>query len=160
MRRRVYIEALVAITLILLWCGVAWLVTRSYYLSHMGESVQQNTKLSQMRAEDLTNSIQRNLNYLSGVPEFFIHAIRVNKAISRNGSSVIPSKLPYETGKKRWTADPVLNDLDQALAIACANFQVDLIYVVNAAGDAIAASNWNTPGSTIGTNFAERIFFR
>src|SRR5208282_5275457 len=37
---------------------------------------------------------------------------------------------------------------------------VDLIYVVNAAGDTIAASNWNTSESIIGTNFAERDYFR
>jgi diguanylate cyclase (GGDEF)-like protein/PAS domain S-box-containing protein len=160
MKRSFYIKMLVAITLIMLWCVATWFVTGNDYNSRVNEQIQQLTILTHDRAQDVADSIRRNLNYLGGVPGFFIHAVRVNKALSLFGPSNIPSKLPMETKRKRWTADPVLNDLDQTLAIASASFHVDLIHVVNAAGDSIAASNWNTPSTTIGTNFAERDYFR
>jgi diguanylate cyclase (GGDEF)-like protein/PAS domain S-box-containing protein len=160
MVRSFYIKLLVAITLILLWCAASWFISGSYYNSRINEQIRQETQLTHDRAQDLADSIRRNLNYLGGVPGFFIHAVRVNKALSHFGPGDIPSKLPIETKRSRWTADPALKDIDQTLAIASANFHVDLIHVVNAAGDSIAASNWNTPDTTIGTNYAEREYFR
>jgi diguanylate cyclase (GGDEF)-like protein/PAS domain S-box-containing protein len=160
MMRSFSINILVANTLILLWCIAAWIISGSYFFSRINEQIRQETQLTDERALDLADSIRRNLNYLGGVPGFFVHAVRVNKALSLFGPSNIPSQLPLETRRKRWTADPVLRDLDQTLAIASANFHVDLIHVVNAAGDSIAASNWDTPATTIGTNFAEREYFR
>jgi diguanylate cyclase (GGDEF)-like protein/PAS domain S-box-containing protein len=160
MMRSFYNKLLFAIMLILLWCAATWIISGNYFNSRINEQIRQETELTHDRAQDLADSIRRNLNYLGGVPGFFIHAIRVNKALSLFGSSNIPSRLPLETKRTRWTADPVLKDLDQTLAIASANFHVDLIHVVNAAGDSIAASNWNTPNTTIGTNFAEREYFR
>ena len=158
--RSFYNRILVAITLILLWCVATWFISGSYYNSRIDEQIRQESALSRDRAQDLADSIRRNLNYLGGVPGFFIHAVRVNKALSLFGPGIIPSKLPKETNRARWTANPVLKDLDQTLAIATANFHVDLIHIVNAAGDSIAASNWNTPDTTIGTNYSEREYFR
>ncbi len=158
--RSVYNKLLFAITLIFLWCVAAWFISGNYFNARINEQIDQETELTHDRAQDLADSIRRNLNYLGGVPGFFIHAVRVNKALSLFGPSDIPSKLPLETKRTRWTADPVLKDLDRTLAIASANFHVDLIHVVNAAGDSIAASNWNTPDTTIGTNYAEREYFR
>ncbi len=159
-RSTLYIGFLITITLMSIWCVAAWYLSRSYYLSRLNEQVQDITKLSQIRAEDLADSIKRNLNYQRGIPDFFIHAVRVKKTLLHNGTSVSPSSLPYATRKKRWIADPVFNDLDRTLAIASANFHVDLIHVVNAAGDSIAGSNWDTPTSTIGSDYSERDYFR
>ena len=36
---------------------------------------------------------------------------------------------------------------------------VDLLFLVNAAGDAISSSNWDKTGVTIGTNYADRQWF-
>jgi diguanylate cyclase (GGDEF)-like protein/PAS domain S-box-containing protein len=160
MMRSFSINILVANSLILIWCIAAWIISGNYFFSRINEQIRQETKITHDRAQDLADSIRRNLNYLGGVPGFFVHAVRVNHALSSFGPNNTPSTLPYETKKSRWTADPVLKDLDQTLAIASANFHVDLIHVVNAAGDSIAASNWDTPATTIGTNFAEREYFR
>ena len=160
MLRNFSINILVANMLILLWCVAAWFLSGNYYFSRINEQIRQETELIHDRAQDLADSIRRNLNYLGGVPGFFIHAVRVNHALSSFGPGNTSSTLSYESKKRLWTADPVLKDLDQTLEIASANFRVDLIHVVNAEGDSIAASNWNTPASTIGTNFAERDYFR
>ncbi|HTN94491.1 MAG TPA: diguanylate cyclase [Gallionella sp.] len=160
MMRGFYFRLLFAFTLILLWCVASWFVSGNYFNARINDQIQQETELTHDRAQDLADSIRRNLNYLGGVPGFFVHAVRVKKALSRFGPSSIPSQLPMEMKRKLWTMDPVLKDLDQTLAIACANFHVDLIHVVNAAGDSIAASNWDTPNTTIGTNFSEREYFR
>jgi len=160
MMRSFSINILVANSLILLWCIAAWIISGNYFFSRINEQIQQETQLTDERAQDLADSIRRNLNYLGGVPGFFVHAVRVNNALAQFGPSNIPSKPPVKTLRARWIADPVLKDLDQTLAIASSHFHVDLIHIVNAAGDSIAASNWNTQFTPIGTNFAEREYFR
>lgn len=160
MKRNVFINFGIAATLILFWCLAAWLVAKHYYLAREADMVQGKTQLTLLRAEDLTDSIRRNLNYLGGIPGFFTHAVRVNNALSRIDADTTLSRLPYETRKMRWAADPVLKDLNQTLTIAAANFRVDIIYIVNAAGDAIASSNWDQPTDTIGTNFSDRHYFK
>jgi diguanylate cyclase (GGDEF)-like protein/PAS domain S-box-containing protein len=45
------------------------------------------------------------------------------------------------------------------LQIAADNLGAELIYVINAAGDCVASSNADTPGTSIGTNYADRAYF-
>ena len=159
MKHRLRIKALIAISLVLLCIVIAWVISKNHYESLESELIKNQTQLNENRAKDLTDSIQRNLGYLSGVPGFFVHAVRVNQAFAKFGEKVSASTQPYEVRRKRWTNNPTLNDLDRTLAIACANLHVNIIYVVNAAGDAIGASNWDKPDSIIGANFADREYF-
>ena len=151
---------LVAATLIILWNISAWFIAERYYLSESTALIKQETTLAQQRANDLADSIRRNLSYLHGIPDLFSKLLRVQWAVSRFGADVTPSTLPVETRIRQWTHDPALKDLSQYLDIARKGLNTDLICVMNAAGDAIAASNWDTAGSPIGNNYSERDFFK
>lgn len=143
--------------LILLWNISAWLLAERNYLSDANELIDQETSHAQQRANDLADSVGRNLNYLHGIPDLLSDLSRVQQAESVFGTA--PSQLSIDARRKIWTDDSGLNELNQLLAVAEKSLNVDLIYVVNAAGDCIAASNWDTPVTSIGTNFAEREFF-
>jgi PAS domain S-box-containing protein len=145
---------------ILVWWGTAWNLAQYRYLSDGEEYLLQKKQLSQERVQDLSSSIERNLGYLSGIPELHSNLARVSKAAARFGSAPSPSTLPYEERKARWTNDTEFNELSRLLAIAETSLHADMIYVINAAGDCFAASNWYKKGSPIGTNFAERDYFR
>lgn len=151
---------LTACCLVAIWNISAWVIAKSFFLARAKMAVDQETRLSQERSGDLADSIKRNLNFISGIPDLVAQTTHVKNAVSQFGTSRIPSAQPLETRKQRWTDDPVLNDLSNYLRNVQGNLQVDLIYVVNAAGDCIAAGNLKTPGSSIGTNFAERDFFQ
>lgn len=151
---------LFAVILIMLWNISAWFIAERYYLHKTNVLIEQETMLAQQRTSDLTDSVRRNLNYLHGIPDLFSKLLRVKWAVSRFGADTAPSTLPLETRSKKWTSDPALKDLSQYLAIAGRSLNADIIYVLNAAGDAIAASNWDAPGNTVGTNFADRDFFK
>ncbi|MEO8333088.1 MAG: EAL domain-containing protein [Gallionella sp.] len=151
---------IITVTLIVLWNMAAWVIAERNFLSRADALIEQETRVSQERAADLADSIRRYLNHLHGIPDLLSKFLRVKWAVSRFGADVAPSSLPLETRIKRWTANPALNDLSQYLLLAAKSLDADLVYVVNAAGDCIAASNWDTPGTSIGTNFAEREFFK
>ena len=150
---------LATVLLMVLWNLSIWRFSDHYYLSAANSLIDQKTSLSQQRANDLADSIERNLKYLHGIPDLLSNLLRVKWALSKFDLGGAPSALPLEERRKQWTAAPDLNDLSRYLALAEKNLNVDLIYVVNSAGDCVAASNWDTPGSSIGTNFAERDFF-
>ncbi len=150
---------LASILLISAWNISAWFITKHYYLALVQITLEQKTKFSQDLAVDLSDSIQRNLSYIAGIPDLLAQSANVKNTASRFGTSSIPSPQPLDGRKKRWTGDPVLRKLSLYLRQVQDNLHVDLIYVVNAAGDCIVAGNLDTPGSSIGTNFAERDFF-
>ncbi len=151
---------LVTVLLLGLWLASLWFLSDRFHLSAAQDLVAQETSHSQQRADDLADSIQRNLSQLHGIPDFLSSLLRVQWAVSRFDANGLPSTLPLETRRKKWTDDPALKDLSRYLALIEKSLNTDLIYVVNAAGDCIAASNWDTPETSIGTNFAERDFFK
>lgn len=150
----------ITVILIVLWNISAWFIAERYYLVRANALIEQETRLSQERASDLADSIKRNLSHLYGIPDLLSKLLRVKWAVSRFGADIAPSTLPLEARIKRWTGNPALKDLSQYLALAAKSLNADIVYVVNAAGDCIAASNWDTPTTTIGTDFAERDFFK
>ncbi len=153
-------RALIIIALVLLWAALCLFIAQSYFLHRIDEFIRQDTQQSQLRADDLVDSIKRNLNFLSGTADLLARQNQISTALFKFGNAVVPSNIPYETRKAKWNADPGLHVLNQYLAFASGSFNDDLIYVVNAAGECIAASNWNTSGSIVGINFSEREYFR
>ena len=156
MNKKLLTSASILITLLLLWGVASWYIARANYLTRANELIRLETQISQVRAQDLASSIEQNLNYLSGVPGFFSNAVRVRQSLALFGPQITASDVPYELRKSRWTHEATLKDLSQTLFIAKSELHTDMIYVVNAAGDCIAASNWLDSTSIIGSNFAER----
>lgn len=150
----------ITVILIISWNTSVWFIADQYYLARTNRLIERETIISQQRANDLADSVRRNLHYLDGIPDIFTNMVPVKRAVSRFGADIVPSALPLEVRIKQWTADPALKDVDQYLAIVGKSLNVDIIYVANAAGDAIASSNWNEAGVTVGTNFAERDYFK
>ncbi len=149
---------LITVMLLIVWNISGWYVADRYYLAKARALIEQETVLSQQRAGDLVDSVARNLNKLHGIPDFLSNLLRVKRAAARFGADGPASAL--ETQRHRWTSDPQLKDLNQLLEIAEKKLSADMIYMLNTAGDCIASSNWNTPQSPIGLNFAERDFFK
>src|SRR5512135_2104152 len=160
MKNNQYKRIALLMALLLTWNLAAWLIAKNYYVMRIQNILGQETRISQEKASDLADSIQRNLNYISGIPDLLSQLTSIKQAASRFGANATPSLLPPEARKLRWTNDPDLNDLSRYLQLAQGSLHADLIYVVDAAGDCIAASNFGTAGSPIGSNFAERNTFR
>lgn len=153
-------SVLVTVFLLVL-CNVSVLFSAErYYLSVANGLIDQANTVSWQRANDLTDSIRRNLTFLHGIPELLSELLRVKAVASRFGPDVTVSSLSLESRRKLWTTDAQLNDLSRYLMLAKDHLDVDLIFILNAAGDCIAASNWDAGSSPIGSNYAEHEFFK
>ena len=150
----------ITLTLLVLFNALIWIISDHFYLTKANQVISQESHIAQERADDLGDSIRRNLNYLHGVPDLFSQLLRVKWAVKKFGPSTTPSPLSQVERANKWTHDATLLNLNRYLDFSAQSLHVDLIYVSNAAGDAIAASNWNTPTNTVGINIAEREYFK
>ncbi len=153
-RSNVTIALLAALWFAATWWGTGWQFERK-----LERLVQSQQSQADITADDVSDSIRRNLHYVAGIPKTFEHALRVWKAIDRFGSKSKPHAMSREEALKQWTSDPVLHDLNEYLALIQTSLGVDLLYVTNAAGDAIAASSEDIKFSPIGLNFSDRKWF-
>jgi PAS domain S-box-containing protein len=145
--------------LAVLWFGATWWFTDWQFARKLEKLVQAEQTQSEITVEDVGDSVRRNLHYVAGIPKTFEHALRVWKAIDRFGANSKPHSIPREEAFRQWIADPVLHDLNEYLSLTKTSLGVDLIYVTNAAGDAIAASSEDIKLSPIGLNFSDRKWF-
>jgi EAL domain-containing protein (putative c-di-GMP-specific phosphodiesterase class I)/C4-dicarboxylate-specific signal transduction histidine kinase/DNA-binding response OmpR family regulator len=53
----------------------------------------------------------------------------------------------------------MLVEMNDSLNIAATHLGADIIFIINAAGDCIASSNAGKPASTVGSNYADRMYF-
>jgi PAS domain S-box-containing protein len=150
---------LITLTLILSWCGMAGVIAERHFEERVQSVVVQQRDITKNRVDDLRDSVRRNVGYLSGIPTMLSQLVRVNNATARFGSDVQASKLPLVQRKQQWTADAKFNDLSRYLQVVQTSLNTDLIFLTNAAGDTIAASNWGSDGSPIGNNFADRSWY-
>ena len=145
--------------LVVLWAMLAWYFANQSYDREFNSMVEKGQRHAQETSTDVKDSIFRNLHYVAGIPETFKDGLSIRPAVEKFGPNALPSVFPKENNLKRWTADPVLISLNRYLALAQRSLNVDLIYVVNAAGDCISASSQNTDTTPIGSNYADRNWY-
>ncbi len=151
---------LICAALMVVWSLVAWQLAQSNLREQVDREIALSQRINETQAEDISNSLRHNFHYFAGIPEMLSHLLRVNSATAKFGDKIQASKMPYEQRKMLWTQDPVLNDLSRYLAIVQSNLGVDMIHLLDVAGDTIAASNWDQEGSPIGSNFSSRDYFQ
>ncbi len=145
--------------LIVCWVAVAWLSADYSYNRLVKNLYQQELELAKQQAESVANNIQDNLQALKGIPLMLSRYDATRRALRNFGPDSTPSSSDYAKRKQQWTRDEDLAELDKSLSIAAANLKADALWLVNAGGDCIAASNADKPDSFVGTNFADREYF-
>jgi C4-dicarboxylate-specific signal transduction histidine kinase len=146
--------------LVLLWAVLAWQIAADYS-ARMSERVYSEGLADARRQLDgISGNIDNSLRVLRGIPRVLAGETTVRRELLRFGPQVEPSTVPYDERKQRWTAVSERSGLNGFLSSAAAGLDADVIWVVNAAGDCIAASNAAKPVSFLGTNYAEREYFR
>lgn len=159
MRKYINLTTTVAFAATLLWCAASWFIARAHFLSSAADLTRQALQESDVRAEDLVDSIAKNLNYFSGSSDLLAHDPLILQALSSSGASPIVSLPAAETVRHR-SVNPALEGISRYLVTAKTDLNVETIAVANAAGDCIVSSNSADTSSCIGVNIADREYFR
>ncbi len=141
------------------WGVIAWL-SADYYYSRLASSLyQQESHLATQQAEQVAKNIEESIELLKGISFMVSRDEYTHRVLRRFGANAAPSPLDYKERKQRWTQDSVLGRLNDSLHISATNLGADNIFIINAAGDCIAAGNADKPGSPVGSNYADRVYF-
>ena len=148
------------ILLVLGWTGAVWLGSGNYYSRLSAEYYRQQSDAAATQIDHVAHHIEQNLQVLRGIPKVLSADPQVHAALHRFGTASQPSPLSTAERSQRWLSDPRLATSNQLLAVWAVNIGADVIWLMNAAGDCVSASNSATPGSFVGSNFADRDYFQ
>ena len=141
------------------WAVISWL-SANYYFERQGHALYQEVSLvANQQAQQNARNINDSIEVLKGIALVVSRDEGTLAALHPFDTSASPSKLAYELRKQRWTQDKLLDKLNRSLAVSATHLKADVIWIVNAAGDCIAASNAAKPASFVGTNYADRAYF-
>jgi diguanylate cyclase (GGDEF)-like protein/PAS domain S-box-containing protein len=141
------------------WVGIAWL-SADYYYNRLADDVyRQESRLAEEQVAQVAGNIDENIQQLKGVAQVVSHNAESRRVLSRFGPDAAPSALAYEARERLWSEDARLAELNRYLDISSVFLKADALWVMNAAGDCIAASNHGKPVSFVGTNYADRDYF-
>lgn len=145
--------------MLILWAMLSWYIAKQNFTYEYQSLIEKEQIHAQNISIDVADSFRRNLHFVAGVSDAFRRGLRVWNAVWKFGPNAHPSRLPKEALLKRWVADQELKELNTQLKLIQDSLGIDMVYVVNSAGDCIAASNVDMPGTPIGTNYADRQWF-
>jgi len=152
--------ALVVLLLVVAWTAVAWwLNTRRYDQRVAGavSAASAQANASEMLVED---GLRQGLAQLDGVAHMLTRLPAVRQAVSAAGPGAALVDEPVDVLRSRLQAQPDLAAIDDFLASSSEELGADLIYLLDDAGNCVAASNAGTQGSVIGNHLNEPAFFR
>ena len=138
---------------------LAWLAVERQVESRTSASVAHQTSEIQRDAAVISVTVDRVFNRVQGVAGVLAAVSDVSTALSSFGRGAAPSALPYDQRKAGWEQRADLRALSELLTAAASDIGVDLIWVLNAAGDCVAASNSGESLSFVGTSYGDRSYF-
>ena len=142
------------------WVVLAW-VGSVYYSDKISDlAYKEGFVQAHKQVDAIADDIDDHLSVLRGVPRTLAIEESVRRQLMHFGPKAAPAKLTYEERKLHWTEDGERSGLNTFLRTFSDDVDADVIWIVNAAGDCVAASNAGKPTSFIGTNYAEREYFR
>ena len=147
----------VAAGLLLAWLLASWYVAGAVLQARATELVQGQARALERQANNLARNIGTSLDQLHGIPVLMAADPQVVAAASRFQSA---AAMPADRRKQAWAGETVLKDLDRHFALAAKALGMDVLWLMNAAGDCIASSNSDQPDSFVGTSYADRHYFR
>ena len=146
--------------LTLAWVAVAWIGATHHYDKLSREYYRQESELATLQIQHVGNTIDHSLAVLRGIPRVAAGDAQTLAALRRFGVAPQASTVPLSQRQAAWHSDKTLAASNQQLAVWATNLGADAIWLINAAGDCVAASNSGSPASFVGSNFADREYFQ
>ncbi|MCX8018422.1 MAG: hypothetical protein N2690_11065, partial [Rhodocyclaceae bacterium] len=140
------------------WCALAWLTATQYTTRLHQEHYQKTYAEALQHAELIGNGINDSINLLRQSAAMLTFSEQTISQLKRFGPDVKPRDKAVS--QPQWSQDPALVELGRYLAVAATRLNADYVFVINAAGDCIASSNFDQPTSFVGVNYADRKYFR
>jgi len=149
----------IVVGLIAGWGALAW-YGAGFYASHLEEQALETASSdAHRRANAVAAGIDNTIELFKYVPLMLSNDEAVRRVLRRFGPDAHPSTLSIAERRKLWREDRELAELSAQLEARAKVLDAEAIYVVNAAGDAVAGAPFTTQPTPLGTNYSDAHFF-
>ena len=151
--------ALVVLVLMLAWAAAAWCINEQRFHLRVDRAIDSASAQARARGALVEDGLRQGLAQLDGVGRMLSLMPAVDEAVVAAGPGAVSSRTPAPALRERLEKLPALAALDHLLATAADDLGADLIYLVDDAGNCVAASNAGTAGTVVGQHLGEEKFF-
>jgi signal transduction histidine kinase/DNA-binding response OmpR family regulator len=150
---------LVTLLTALAWVITAWLLSSQYAKWRSSDLLNAHENQVSRTADTIALGLDRDLMILHGLPSVLGQSSTLIAALK--ASNTRPSADTAEGRRKQWSEHPMLLPLHHRLAEARRSLGAfSVIWAIDLNGNCISASNHDLSESFIGTNYADRKYFR
>jgi len=142
------------------WFVAAWIIAALLTEQREAAALAEGQTRLQRNISGLSVGVANNLKLLHGIPAVVGRGGDIAQILGHFPDSTQPSPLPVAEQQKLLCANPYLKQMNQLLERSAEDMEVlSVIWVMNLAGDCLAASNFRRPDSFVGTNYRDRDYF-
>jgi diguanylate cyclase (GGDEF)-like protein/PAS domain S-box-containing protein len=143
---------------------VGWNVLAALSANHvhdrlLDDAYRQESQRSRQQAVRIAHTIGKQLATLKAIVSILARDGQLRSTVRGLGADATHSAIDQGQRQSQSTQDQRLTVLNEVLAAAAADLDADGLWVLNEAGDCIAASNAGEPDSAVGINYADRDYF-
>lgn len=138
----------------------AWWVSGSFADARMAQLIQSQSLRAQTEVGVLAGDVSQHMVQALSLPAILSQGHNVQEALAAMGPRVAPSTLAGPERRAQWLDMPVLVDISRQLDETVERFGLNTAWVTNAAGDAVAEGRAPGVPSFLGTNYADRDYFK
>ena len=142
---------------VLLWLIVSWFVAGQLMRRANDDLVAAARLSSTARAETIAKIMGQSIDNLIGIAAYIAREEDIGASLRRVPAA--PAGWTLEQRKQAWSKSAALAPLHRHLSQAARHLGVDAIWIMNAQGDAIAASDMGSPASFVGTRYPDVVAF-
>ena len=145
--------------LAVVWGMLSWFAADWRFQQRSEELIVRQTSEARQRLPLIGTNIEHVLSRLQGLAGVVASGSDVKAALAAFGPGAKASALSLNARRAEWTGRSDLLALNRQLLATTEDMGVDIIWLMNASGDCVAASNFSEPTSFVGTNYADRHYF-
>ncbi|CAK0752313.1 two-component system, sensor histidine kinase [Gammaproteobacteria bacterium] len=142
------------------WGALVWIGGDRLAHGRIDALVETQSILINEHADALRYNLHRSLAFLHALPTHIANDDEVANAVRTYGSEGVHSSADIKNKIAALLTHPNLIALSHQLAKTASQFDVDIIWILNALGDCIATSNFDRPENFLGTNYRDRDYFK
>ena len=140
------------------WLGTAWGLSGFLTARRASVSLAEGRRSLEQHRSSTSAGVANYLRLLHGLPSAIGRAHQIHQALSRFSAQGAGPALPVR--KAQWSKDPTLVPVDAFLERTSNDLTaLSVIWVLDASGNCIAASNYQRPDSFVGTSYLDREYF-
>ncbi len=155
--RRFLIYLLIFITA---WLLISYAVVTTVMGKRLEAELDRHHSKLKQAAEASTAHFKNSINHLYGLPAVVAEYPLIKTAVRSNIAASLPQNTSPEVKKSVFVSQPVMMELNRYLAFVNSELGNDQLFVINSTGDCIASNNYDQANSLVGTNYADRAYFK